>query len=73
MSAAMTRDFVRTLAGASGLRIGDERLDLVLREYESFLRTLEELNTLPLAREAEPAIIFSLGAQHAAPRGEEGK
>ena len=64
---AMTKDFIRTLAAANGLTIPEERLDLVLREYESFLRTLAEINTLPLARESEPAVIFSLGTQHALP------
>ena len=48
-------DFIRTLAAANGLRIPDERLELVRRQYESFLRTLIELETLPLPREAEPA------------------
>jgi hypothetical protein len=61
----MTKDFIRALAAANGLTIPEERLDLVLREYESFQRTTAELNTLPLAREAEPAVIFSLASQHA--------
>jgi hypothetical protein len=51
----MTRETLRILAAANGLTIPDDRLDLVLREYESLLRSLAELNALPLAREAEPA------------------
>ena len=56
----MTRETLRVLAAANGLRVPDERLDLVLREYESLLRSLAELNALPLAKEAEPASVFSL-------------
>ena len=56
----MTRETLRILATANGLRVPDERLDLLLREYESLMRSLAELNALPLAREAEPASAFSL-------------
>ena len=56
----MTRETVRTLAAANGLTIPNERLDLVLREYESLLRSLAELDVLPLAKEAEPASAPSL-------------
>lgn len=51
----LTNESIRTLAAANGLTIPEQRLDLVRRQYEGFLRTLAELNTLPLPREAEPA------------------
>jgi hypothetical protein len=60
-----TKELVRALAAANGLNIPDERLELVLRQYESFLRSLEAINSLPLAAEVEPAIVFSLQAQPA--------
>lgn len=60
MQEAITRDFIQSLARANGLEIPEERLELVLRQYQNFLRTLEELDSLPLGREAEPATVFSL-------------
>ena len=56
----MTRETLRILAAANNLRVSEERLDLVLREYESLLRSLAALDALPLPREAEPANVFSL-------------
>ena len=56
--AQSTTDFIRTLAQANGLTIPEERLELVLQQYESFLRSLNELNTLELPLEAEPAFVF---------------
>jgi hypothetical protein len=56
--AQLTTDFIRTLAQANGLTIPEERLELVLQQYESFLRSLHELNTLELPLEAEPAFVF---------------
>jgi len=56
----MNRDTLRTLAAANDLTIPEERLELVLREYESLMQTLRELNALQLPAEAEPAATFSL-------------
>lgn len=56
----MTREMLKAVAAANGLAIPDERLDLVLREYENLSRAVSELETLALAREAEPAHIFLL-------------
>ncbi len=56
----MNRDTLRTLAAANGLTIPEERLELVLREYESLMQTLRALNALQLPAEAEPADTFSL-------------
>jgi hypothetical protein len=63
MPQAITRDFIRTLAAANGLTIPEDRLDVVLRQYEGFMRTLEKINTLPLPRESEPATTYSLPLQ----------
>lgn len=51
----VTNEFIRTLAAANGLSIPDERLDLVRRQYQEYLKTLAALQSLPLTREAEPA------------------
>jgi hypothetical protein len=56
----ISKDFIRTLAAANGLTIPDERLDVVQRQYENFLRTLEEIRQLDLPREIEPAILYTL-------------
>jgi hypothetical protein len=64
---AMDRDTIRTLAQANGLTIPEERLDLVLRQYQAFLRTLEKLESVPLPREAEPATLFSATGAIGAP------
>ena len=65
----LSDDFIRTLAAANGLRIPDERLELVRRQYAGFLRTLTELDALPLTREADPATF----PQPAAPMPNPGK
>lgn len=50
----VTPEFLKALAAANGLKIPDERVPLVLREYESLMRALAELNQLTLPREIEP-------------------
>ncbi|MPY87590.1 MAG: DUF4089 domain-containing protein [Luteitalea sp.] len=62
-----TKELVKSLAAANGLEIPDERLELVLRQYERFMRTMAELDTLPLPRETEPAILYSLTPPAATP------
>jgi hypothetical protein len=57
-----TIDLVRALAEASGLAIPEERLELVLRQYESFRRSLDAIDSLPRPVEVEPAFTFSLAA-----------
>lgn len=55
-----TKDFIRTLAAANGIKIPEERLEPVLRQYDSFMRTLEQINSLTLPAETEPAVVFAL-------------
>ncbi|MCA1559782.1 MAG: hypothetical protein LC804_05795 [Acidobacteria bacterium] len=64
-----TTDFVRTLAAANGIQIPEERLELVRRQYDSFMRTLEEINSPPLPPESEPAFVPILPPGPAAERG----
>jgi hypothetical protein len=56
----ITKDFIRTLAAANGLTIPEERLDVVQRQYESYLRTLDEIEHLELPRETDPSILYTL-------------
>ena len=56
----LTKDFISTLAEANGLTIREDRLDVVLRQYQSFLRALEEIQQLDLPRETEPSILYTL-------------
>jgi len=56
----ITKDFIRTLAAANGLTIPEERLEVVQRQYESYLRTLLEIQQIELERETEPSILYTL-------------
>lgn len=56
----ITKEFIRSLAAANGLTIPEERLDVVQRQYESFLRALEEIQQLELPRETEPSILYTI-------------
>jgi Asp-tRNA(Asn)/Glu-tRNA(Gln) amidotransferase C subunit len=58
----ITREFIRTLAAANGITIPDERLEQVRRQYESFLRTLEEIDSVALPPETEPTTAFLLAS-----------
>ena len=63
MQAGMTKELVRALALGNGVNLPEERLDAVLRQYQSYLQTLAQLDSLPLSREAEPEIVFSLPSE----------
>jgi len=54
----ITKELLRTLAEANGVKLPEERLDAVLRQYQNYLQALARLDTLPLPREAEPEILF---------------
>ena len=64
---ALDQATIKTLAEANGLTIPDNRLERVLQQYQSFLRTLERLDSVPLERGAEPDIIFSLEPEASGP------
>jgi hypothetical protein len=57
---AVDQDFIRNLAEANGLTIPEERLEVVLRQYQSFLRTIERMDSVPVEKEVEPAVDYSL-------------
>ena len=56
----VTREFIRTLAAANGITLPEDRLELVRVQYQSFLRGLVEINSLPMPPETEPSIMYSL-------------
>jgi hypothetical protein len=56
----VTKEFIRALAAANGITLAEDRLELVRVQYQSFLRGLAEINTLPLPPETEPSITYSL-------------
>ena len=58
--AEISKEMLKSLAGANGVDLPDARLDAVLKQYQQYLKTLEELDSLPLSREAEPEINYSL-------------
>jgi hypothetical protein len=56
----ITKEVLRSLALVNGVDIPEERLEAVLKQYQSYLETLTQLDSLPLGRESEPEIIYSL-------------
>jgi hypothetical protein len=61
----VTGEFIKTLAAANGIQLPDERVELVRRQYESLMRSLAVINSLPIPKETEPAIGHSLAAPSA--------
>ena len=61
--AEISKEMLKSLAAANGVDLPDVRLDAVLKQYQQYLKTLEELDSLPLSREAEPEINYSLRPQ----------
>lgn len=56
----ITREVIAALAAANGITIPEERLEYVRRQYESFMRTMMEIDSVSLTRETEPATSFAL-------------
>jgi len=56
----ITKEVLKSLAQLQGVDIPNERLDAVFKQYQSYIETLEQLDSLPLARESEPEITYSL-------------
>ena len=67
VNAAVNAGMVRALAEANGISIPDDRLDIVLKQYQAYLDLLEQLDTFLLSREAEPAVKFELPTGGAGP------
>ena len=67
----ITPAFIRSLAAVNGITIADEQLESVRKQYESFIRTLMEIEAVPLTPEVDPAVIFGLApAAMTTPRGD---
>ena len=60
VNAAVNAAMVRALAEANGISIPDDRLDIVLEQYRTYLELLNHLDAFLLSREAEPAVKFEL-------------
>ena len=67
INAAVNAAMVRALAEANGISIPDDRLDIVLKQYQTYLELLSHIDTFLLSREAEPAVKFELPTGGAAP------
>jgi hypothetical protein len=55
----LTKEMLKSLALANGVDIPEERLDAVLKQYQDYLKILAQFDSLPLARESEPEIIYA--------------
>ena len=62
---AVDRTFIKTLAQTNGLTIPEERLDIVLEQYQAFLENIERVDTVAVEKEVEPAIDYSLESTNA--------
>ncbi len=67
VNAAINAEMIRTLAEANGLSIPDDRLEVVLEQYQTYLDLLNQLDAFLLSREAEPSVKFELPADGVAP------
>ena len=52
--AVVDKALIRTLAEANGISIPDDRLEVVLKQYQTYLGLLNQLESFRLAQEAEP-------------------
>ena len=68
MAEGVNAALIRTLAEANGISIPDDRLDIVLEQYRTYLELLNDLDTFLLSREEEPSVKFELPSPGAAPR-----
>jgi len=64
--ADVDKALIKTLAEANGISIPDDRLEVVLQQYQTYLSILNQLEAFPLDREAEPSLTFGLPADGAA-------
>ena len=57
---AISKETLKSLAGANGINLPDERLERVLNQYKKYLELLARVDAYDLKREAEPETIFTL-------------
>ena len=60
MADVVDKAFIQTLAEANGIAIPEERLEGVLKQYQTYLELLNRLDSLPLDMGAEPSATFAL-------------
>jgi len=60
--AEVDKALLQTLAEANGIPIPEDRLEVVLKQYQTYLGLLNQLESFPLDREAEPSLKFELSA-----------
>jgi hypothetical protein len=60
MAEGVNAEMIRALAEVNGIPIPEERLDLVLKQYQTYLELLSSLDAFMLSREAEPSVKFEL-------------
>ena len=58
--AEVDKALIQTLAQANGISIPEDRLEVVLKQYQTYLGLLNQLESFPLAQEAEPSVTFTL-------------
>ncbi len=63
MASDVTKETIQALAAANGLHLPENRLDRVLKQYQSFLRLTDRLNAYDLKMDAEPSTVFTLTAE----------
>lgn len=67
MAEGVNATLIRTLAESNGISIPDDRLELVLKQYQTYLTLLSHLDTFLLSREAEPKFELPKGGAAPAP------
>ena len=67
MADGVDKTFIQALAGANGIAIPEERLEIVLKQYQTYLELLNRLDSLPLDRGAEPSTTFALPTEGTGP------
>ena len=60
MAEGVNTAVIRALAEANGISIPEDRLEIVLKQYQVYLGILNQLDSFLLDREAEPAVKFEL-------------
>jgi hypothetical protein len=61
--ADVDKALIKTLAEANGISIPDDRLEVVLKQYQTYLGLLNQLESFPLQQEAEPSVTFRVPAE----------
>jgi hypothetical protein len=60
MAESVNEATIRALAEANGISIPENRLEIVLKQYKTYLELINQIDSFMLAREAEPAVKFEL-------------